>query len=102
MVSSILLAIVLLPAIGALINGTRAFAKPLTPKNRTITNLIALGTTGLSAVLAAFVVFTYPGTPQQFTYYSWIPAGLGEVIGSRLASFNVDFAFRVDPLSCTM
>ena len=35
---SLLLLIPLLPALGALINGIRAFAKPLTPKNRAITN----------------------------------------------------------------
>ena len=40
--TTILLLIPLLPALGALVNGTRAFAKPLQPKNRTITNLFAL------------------------------------------------------------
>ena len=49
---TILLLIPLLPALGALINGTRAFARPLTPKNRAITNLVALGSTGFSALLA--------------------------------------------------
>ena len=59
---TILLLIPLLPAVGALINGTRAFAKPLTPKNRAVTNLVALGSTGLSALLAA----SYPvGNPPE-------------------------------------
>ena len=39
---AILLAIPLLPALGALINGTRAFVNPLTPKNRAITNTVAI------------------------------------------------------------
>ena len=38
----ILLAIPLLPLLGALINGVRAFATPLEKKNRAITNLVAL------------------------------------------------------------
>src|SRR6266536_519240 len=102
---AILLLIPLLPALGALINGTRAFARPLTPKNRAITNLIALGSTGLSALLAAWTVIAYVGggTEQAFqhTYYTWMPAGLGHV-GKSLADFAIDFALRIDPLSCTM
>src|ERR1051325_7471388 len=102
---AILLAIPLLPALGALINGTRAFAKPLTPKNRTITNAVALGSTGLSALLAIYTVWTYAsgGTEQAFqhVYYRWIPTGLGHV-GNFLADMSVDFAFRIDTLSATM
>src|SRR5947207_812223 len=101
----ILLAIPLLPAIGALLNGTRAFAKPRTPKNRTITNLIALGSTGLSALLGAWTVIAYVGggteSAFQHSYYRWIPVGFGHV-GKTLADFAIDFALRVDPLSCTM
>src|ERR1041384_5606404 len=103
---AILLAIPLLPALGALVNGVRAFANPLTPKNRTITNLFSLGSTGLSALLAAWTVISYvqSGTAQAFqhVYYTWIPAGIGHVTGGFLASFNVDFALRVDALSSTM
>src|ERR1051325_7837452 len=103
---AILLAIPLLPALGALINGTRAFAKPLTPKNRTITNAVALGTTGLSALLAIWSVIAYVthGTEEPFLamYYTWIPAGIGHVTSGFLSKFAVDFAFRIDPLSCTM
>ena len=103
--ASALLLIVLLPALGALINGSRAFLKPLTPKSRAITNLFALSTTGLSALIAAWVVWTYTshGTHQPFehNYFTWIPSGLGHV-GNAIADFGVDFAFRIDPLSCTM
>src|SRR2546423_541116 len=106
MVNPILLLLIpLLPAIGALINGARAFAQPLTPKNRTITNIVALGSTGLSALLAAWTVYQYVsgGTEQAFqhAYYTWMPAGMGQV-GKTLADFAVDFALRIDPLSCTM
>jgi NADH-quinone oxidoreductase subunit L len=105
--STALLLVVLLPALGAAMNGLRAFAKPLTPKNRTITNVIAVGATGLSAILATFfVVMPYIShgteTPFEHSYYTWIPAGMGHVEGGFLSSFDVDFAFRVDPLACTM
>lgn len=104
---TLLLLVPLLPALGALINGTRAFANPLTPKNRSITNMVALGSTALSALVATFaVVFPYVshGTEQAFAhaYYTWIPTGLGQVSGGYLSNFAVDFAFRIDPLSCTM
>ena len=57
--ASVLLLIALLPAIGALCNGVRAFARPLQPKNRAITNFFALASTGLSAVLAAWMLLMH-------------------------------------------
>ena len=100
-----LLAVVLLPALGALINGVRAFANPHTPKNKTITNAFAIGSTALSALVATFfVVLPFRGSHkvfEQFSYYEWIPTGIGAV-GSKIANFSIDLAFRVDPLSCTM
>src|SRR5258708_18845591 len=102
----LVLLIPLLPALGALLNGTRAFVNPLTPKNKTITNTLALGSTLLSALIATMSVLTYVGggTAQawQHAYYTWIPAGMGQVTGGFLSNFAVDFAFRLDPLSCTM
>ena len=102
----LLLLIPLLPALGALINGVRAFATPLAPKNRTLTNLFAIGSTGLSAIVATMTVLAYvaQGTkvPFEQVYYTWIPAGIGHLVGGSLANFSVDFAFRIDPLSCTM
>ncbi|MDQ3280939.1 MAG: NADH-quinone oxidoreductase subunit L [Acidobacteriota bacterium] len=102
--ASALLLVILLPALGALINGTRAFANPHAPKNRTITNAVALGATLLSAITATVgVVLPYVGHGEalQFNYYTWIPSGIGTV-GHSIANFAIDFAFRVDPLSCTM
>jgi NADH-quinone oxidoreductase subunit L len=99
-----LVLVVLLPALGALINGLRAFLKPHEPKNRTVTKAVALGATFLSALVATFgvvVPFLSHKAPVQFSYYEWIPAGIGTV-GSQIANFSVDLAFRVDPLSCTM
>jgi NADH-quinone oxidoreductase subunit L len=99
-----LLAVVLLPALGALINGVRAFAQPHAPKNKSITNAVALGATFLSALIAtAFVVIPFLGHKEalQFSYYEWIPTGVGTV-GHAITNFSIDFAFRVDPLSCTM
>jgi NADH-quinone oxidoreductase subunit L len=103
---TILLLIPLLPALGALINGLRAAANPHTPKNRTVTNIVALGSTGLSALLAAWTVISYVSggmsSAFQHAYYTWIPAGLGHVGAMNIANFAVDFAFRIDTLSCTM
>src|SRR5579859_7465767 len=99
--NTILLAIVLLPLAGALLNGVRAFARPLDPKSKAWTNLLALGTTGLSACLALWVTLTFQ-QPWEHAYFSWIPAGIGHVTGGLLANFGVDFALRVDPLSVTM
>ena len=101
-----LLAVILLPALGALVNALRASNKPLQPHNKTVTNIFALGSTALSALIATFgVVFPFVkhGTeqPMEFTYYTWIPAGMGHV-GTQIADFAVKFAMRVDPLSCTM
>src|SRR2546430_8166346 len=97
----ILLLIPLLPAIGALINGVRAFARPLQPKNRSITNFVALASTGLSAVLAAWLLIAYQ-QPWEHTYFTWIPSGIGHVTGGLLADFTINFALRIDPLSLTM
>ena len=99
--TTILLFIVLLPAIGALINGVRAFARPLQPKNRAITNFFALASTGLSAILAAWMLISYR-QPWEHAFFTWIPAGLGRVTGGFLSNFTIDFALRVDPLSLTM
>src|SRR3954452_24003264 len=104
--NTILLLIPLLPAIGALINGLRAAANPRTHKSRAITNAVALGSTGLSALLAAWTVISYVSggisSAFQHAYYTWIPAGLGHVGANGIANFAVDFAFRIDTLSCTM
>jgi NADH-quinone oxidoreductase subunit L len=104
---SALLLVVLLPALGAAVNGFRAFSNPHTPKNKTITNLFALGATGLSALVATFLVvipYVRHGVEEAFqhTYYTWIPSGIGQVTGGFMANFAVDFAFRIDTLSCTM
>ena len=99
-----LLAVVLLPALGALINGARALASPHAPKDKKVTNIVALSATFLSAVIATIGVvipFVGNGVPRQFAYYEWIPSGLG-VAGAQLANFAVELAFRVDSLSCTM
>src|SRR6476469_10722633 len=103
--ATVLLLIPLLPALGALINGVRAAANPVTHKNRTITNAVALGSTGLSALLAAWTVITYVGggmsSAFQHAYYTWIPAGLGHAGANGFASSAVASAFPLATLSCT-
>jgi NADH-quinone oxidoreductase subunit L len=105
--STALVLVVLLPALGAAINGFRAFRWPLTPKSKSVTNAVALAATALSAVVATFFVvlpYVRHGTEEAFqhTYYTWIPTGLGQVTGNFISNFAVDLAFRVDVLSCTM
>src|SRR5687767_11138012 len=99
--AELLLAVVLLPALGALINGTRAFVNPHGPKNKSITNAVALGATLLSALIATWVVLQSAGHPWQHSYYEWIPTGIGHA-GNFVSNFSIDFAFRIDPLSSTM
>ena len=99
--ASALLLVALLPAIGALVNGVRAFASPHTPKNKAITNAFALGTTALSALIATWIVLQSAGHPWEHSYFTWIPAGMGHA-GNYLANFTIDFAFRIDALSSTM
>jgi len=95
-----------LPAVGALINGLRALARPHQVKNKTVTNIFALGTTGLSAILATIILLQYVSsgthTPFEVVYYNWIPAGWGEVAGNLLANFQVELGFQIDTLSGTM
>ena len=103
---NLLLLVPLLPAAGALINGSRAFASPHAPKSKSVTNAVALASTFLSAVVATMAVLSYVGggTQQAWShaYYTWIPSGFGQVTGGWIADFAIDFAFRLDPLSCTM
>ncbi|PYQ36357.1 MAG: NADH-quinone oxidoreductase subunit L [Acidobacteria bacterium] len=99
--ASLLLLVPLLPALGALINGIRSFARPLEPKNKKTTNFFALASTLLSALIASYLVAT-SGAAWEHSYYTWIPAGVGHVSGGFLSDFTVNFAFRIDPLSSTM
>ena len=98
---NVLLLIPLLPFAGAIINGTRAFARPLQPKSHAVTNFFALASTGLSALLAAWVALSY-SAPWEHVYFAWIPGGIGHVTGGFLSDFLINFALRVDPLSITM
>ncbi|HVT03421.1 MAG TPA: NADH-quinone oxidoreductase subunit L [Thermoanaerobaculia bacterium] len=105
-IGSILWLVPLIPALGALVNGLRAAADPYGEKNKGITNAIAVGSTGLSAILATIVLFLYVSSgsrvPYKVLYYDWIPAGIGHVAGNLLSNFNVEMAFQIDPLSGTM
>jgi len=105
-IGSILWLVPLIPALGALVNGLRAAADPYGEKNKGITNAIAVGSTGLSAILATVVLFLYVTSgsrvPYKVLYYDWIPGGIGHVAGNMLANFNVELAFQIDPLSGTM
>jgi NADH-quinone oxidoreductase subunit L len=91
-----------LPLLGATVNGLRAVLNQ-GPKNKTITNVIALGSTGLSALIATAVVILRFGSHEVFevVYWEWIPSGMGHV-GELIASFSVEFGMQIDPLSSTM
>ncbi|HXI13602.1 MAG TPA: NADH-quinone oxidoreductase subunit L [Thermoanaerobaculia bacterium] len=105
-IGSVLWLVPILPALGALINGVRAVMNPDQPKNRVITNSVAVGSTALSALIATAVLLTYishgTGTPFEVVYYNWIPSGSGHVAGNLLANFNVELGFQIDALSGTM
>ncbi len=106
-IASVLWLVPALPLIGALVNGFRAVEGVQQKKQKKLTNLIALGSTLLSAVVATFyVVIPYikMGTsePLEAVYYTWIPAGMGQVAGGFIADFSVQLGFQVDPLSSTM
>jgi len=105
-IGTILLMVVLLPAAGALVNGLRAVAEPNAPKSKGLTNLLAVGSTFVSAILATIALISYVShgthTPLEVVYYNWIPAGWGQVAGNLLGDFGVAFGFQLDPLSGTM
>jgi NADH-quinone oxidoreductase subunit L len=105
-IGSILWLVPVLPALGSLINGLRAAADAKHQKSKALTNLVALGSTALSAIIATFLVvipYIRSGAeePLRVVYYDWIPAGLGSV-GAFLTNFDVQVGFQIDPLSCTM
>jgi NADH-quinone oxidoreductase subunit L len=90
-----------LPLLGATVNGLRA-ALYQGPKNKTLTNAVALGTTGLSAIIATVIVVLRAGQESfEVVYWEWIPSGMGHV-GALIADFSVEFGLQVDPLSSTM
>ncbi len=96
----------LVPAFGAarstaLTRSSRRGNAATTPKNRTITNAFALGSTALSALIATWVVLAEHRACVAAHLLQWIPTGMGHA-GKFLADFSIDFAFRIDPLSCTM
>jgi len=105
-IDTLLWLVPLLPAAGALINGVRAALDPHGPKNKSVTNVVALGTTFLSAVIATAIVFSYVSHgihhPYEVVYYDWIPAGIGQVAGNLLGNFNIELGFQIDTLSSTM
>jgi NADH-quinone oxidoreductase subunit L len=106
-IGSYLWLVPILPALGALLNGLRAVGDPIEPKNKIVTNIIALGSTLLSALVATFFVvipYTMHGIhhPVEVVYYDWIPGGFGHVFPNLGADFNIEMGFQIDTLSCTM
>ena len=91
-----------LPLLGATVNGLRA-ALNQGPKNKAVTNLFALGSTFLSAVIATVAVIARFGSHEAFevVYWEWIPSGMGHV-GALIANFSVGFGLQIDPPSSSM
>ena len=90
--SDYLYLIPLLPLIGFLINGLL-----LGKLSRPIVSTIAVGSVGLSFVMALMAFFDLKALPAdarfiEQTIFTWIGAG----------SFHVDIAFLLDPLSAVM
>ncbi|HUP64646.1 MAG TPA: NADH-quinone oxidoreductase subunit L [Thermoanaerobaculia bacterium] len=105
-ISAVLWLVPAFPLLGALINGFRSLEQPFARKSRRITRLVALGSTLMSALVATFyVVIPYvrhAREPFEVVYYTWIPAGIGQVAGGFISDFRIDLGFQVDPLSATM
>jgi NADH-quinone oxidoreductase subunit L len=103
---TLLILIPILPALGALLNGVRAASSPHERKAKSITDAIALGSTGLSAIIATICVLMYvsqgTSTPFEYDYFQWIPMGFGEVAGGFISDFGVTFGIQLDTLSATM
>jgi NADH-quinone oxidoreductase subunit L len=90
-----------LPLLGATVNGLRA-ALYQGPKNKTLTNAVALGTTGLSAIIATVIVVLRAGQESfEVVYWEWIPSGMGHVGGAHRRLLG-RVRLQVDPLSATM
>ena len=90
--SEYLYLIPLLPLIGFIINGLLLNRLP-----KSLVSLIACGSVGMSFIISVFAFLELKGMPdgaRQMTQvlFSWIPAG----------SFNVNFAYLLDPLSAVM
>jgi NADH-quinone oxidoreductase subunit L len=66
--------------------------------------LVACGAVGLSFVVAVVAAVVANGQPDQTlveNLWTWIPGGLAET-ATGVAPFQVDWAYRVDPLSSVM
>ena len=96
------------PFVGAFLNGV--VLRNRIPK--ATAGWLAVAAVGLSCVLSIGAVAGYLGSPEhehhegyEQVLYTWIPAGLSEVVGlehTTIADFNVSLGFLLDPLSAVM
>ncbi len=105
-IAAVIWLVPMLPLIGAAMNGFRAL-ETQERKSRRVTNLIALGATLLSALVATFYVvipWARRDAREAFeaVFYTWMPLGAGITADGRLADFRVHLGFQLDSLSATM
>jgi NADH-quinone oxidoreductase subunit L len=85
-------AILLLPLLGALVNGLAPLFLPSLRTRETLIGAIGTAVVAIPFALALALFLTYPGDPQIVDVYTWMQAG----------DLDLAFAYRVDELSLLM
>jgi NADH-quinone oxidoreductase subunit L len=92
----------LFPAAGAILIGLLGKNLP-----KRVIDIVACGSVGLALLASIGAVnqlLHLPASQRHFEVdlFTWVPAGMGEVSGGRLAPFLVPWGFQLDPLSAVM
>jgi len=84
--------IVLLPLLGALINGLLGFTSPGFRKNETLIGVIGTLMVAVPFVLVLLAFLGFGGEAIEFSLFTWMQAG----------DLKIDFAYQLDELSLVM
>ncbi|WP_022834881.1 NADH-quinone oxidoreductase subunit L [Salisaeta longa] len=84
--------ILLLPLLGALVNGLVPLFLPRFRRKEGLIGAIGTAVVAIPFALAVYLFATYGGDPVVANYFTWLQAG----------DLSVDFAYRVDELSLIM
>ncbi len=86
--------ILLLPLVGAIINGVATLWLPNLAKNESLIGALSTAMVGIPFLCTAYLFATFDetGGAVVFTAYTWMAVG----------DFSVDFAYRIDQLSLLM
>ncbi len=93
-----------IPLLAAFLNGVVLRGRV----SKSVVNLVAVGSVGLTALLAVMLIGSYvggplagAGEPYEQVLYSWIQGGDNPTAGG-LSNFEVEAGFRLDALSAVM